>query len=101
MRFSRRSIADKRHTGGPEVTEATSSGRTPTRQASRLAACAGLTTNVRADQVTPLRWEHRAGAVALGEAQARETVDPWAGQIARASWSTAAITRKVTVSATP
>ena len=42
-----------------------------------------------------------AGVVALGEAEAGEIVDPWTNQIARASSSTAAITPKVTVSATP
>jgi N-acetylmuramoyl-L-alanine amidase len=44
---------------------------------------------------------NRVGAVALGEAEARETVDPWVGQIARASSSNAAITCKIGASSTP
>jgi hypothetical protein len=41
------------------------------------------------------------GVVALGEAEARETVNLWFGQIARASSSKAAATRRVAASSTP
>jgi hypothetical protein len=41
------------------------------------------------------------GVVALGEAEARETVNPRFGQIARASSSKTAATRRVAVSSTP
>jgi hypothetical protein len=41
------------------------------------------------------------GVVALGEAEARETVNPRFGQIARASSSKAAATRRVAASSTP
>jgi uncharacterized protein YdeI (YjbR/CyaY-like superfamily) len=43
----------------------------------------------------------REGVVALGEAEAGETVNPRFGQIARASSSKATATRRVTVSSTP
>jgi hypothetical protein len=41
------------------------------------------------------------GVVAFGEAEARETVNPRFGQIARASSSKATATRRVTASSTP
>jgi hypothetical protein len=58
---------------------------------------------VAASTSSKTRIGHRKGegVVAFGEAEAGETVDPRTNQIARASSSTAAITRKVTVSATP